>query len=351
MGLFKVAFAVTLLALAASVGAAPPVPPVPPAPKPLTFDALLLTAEALPADVKLVDGVHPVSIQPNTFYEMPDMQGLLPTPVHKAAQSFAKGDRRPGTVYLFEYEDAAAIAKLRGFLDGSLYGGDGRSAEHPEEVVAHGAFLFILSFPRGDPAAEWWKERLRKDFRIPAERDRPELIPLGRKVYAALEAGDLAASKKLLAENADAFADFAFGHYLLAETALKVHDMEFAEEHYRKALELHDAFIDPLSPPIVWCCHDGIGGTLIARRRYAEALKAFTTAKEMAPGAAIENDALGSCIYNIACCQARLKKFDLALAALKEAIEVDASWKEKAMADEDLAEAVKRKEFKALLAK
>ena len=349
--------AIALLLLFSSAAAGkeppPPAPPPAPAPTPPTFEALVLEAGKLPAGMKLVDGVHPVSIQPNTFYERPEMQGMMPAPVHKAAQSFAKEGRSPGTVYVFEYGSAEEVDKLEGFLAGLLYGEGKRSAQHPEEVVRHGVFLFIISFPIGDPAAEWYKERLRREFGIRAPcSDSPERLALGRKLYAAYEKADVAAAKQLLADNPAMFEDWVLGQYFLAETGMEAEDGEFAEAHFVAAIDLHEsrrAIFDDDS--FCWLCHDGVGISLLIRKKYADAVKAFEHAREVGKQLAVQPAKLASTDYNLACAYARLKKWDKSLKALEAAIAGDPKWKEKAATDADLAEAVKRKEFKALLAR
>lgn len=170
------------------------------------------------------------------------------------------GDRPTGVVYLFEYEEKAPLAGVRSFLTGLLYGEDGhRSEEHPAEMLFSGRFLFLFAYPMGDPAAEWVKARLRKEFRIPAMRFRKDLAPLLPKIFAAYRANDAEAGLKVLADHADAVADWSFGWYFRGEFGVMKKDWALAERGYSKALELSDSLVDPLEDGLVWASLDGLG--------------------------------------------------------------------------------------------
>jgi tetratricopeptide (TPR) repeat protein len=316
----------------------------------LTLEGLLVPREELPEGYQEASGLHCVSVQPRTFYEMPAMRDFLPTPKRKATVSFAAPRRDPGTVLIFEYEKAFPRQFLESFLEGFLYGEPGgRSRLHPEEIILFDRFLLILSFPMGDPAAEWYKARLRTVHRIPATRHRPDLAPLIRKVMAAYDAGDAETGLKLLDANFQLLANVSFACYLRGEFGVMKGDFRTAEAGYRKAMELHDSLEDPIStdPGPVWACLDGLGISLIAQRKPADCVEVLTRAA--AVGAELELGQIAQTHYNLACAYSLLKKFDEAYRHLAKAIEGKPAYKESAPRDSDLAEALRREEFRALL--
>ena len=77
----------------------------------------------------------------------------FPVPKRKEHQSFHAEGGTEGTVFVFEYE-TDDLSEVTSYLEPILWGRDGPSEEHPEEILAHGRVLWILSFPYGDPAAE-----------------------------------------------------------------------------------------------------------------------------------------------------------------------------------------------------
>jgi tetratricopeptide (TPR) repeat protein len=328
-------------------------------PVPLTIDSILVKAAELPTTIKFVEGMPCASRQPRSYFETPDpeklmggqsvpavLRSIFPKPKHKKCQSFAAEKGAAGSVFLFEYAEAD-IDNARAFLPAYLWGGRGRSQAHPEELIVHGNLAWILSFPRGDPAAEWYKERLRKKFRVPAVRERPEFLSIGRQLSAAYDAEDADKGIQVLQENAKVTNGWGFGQYLLGEFGVMKGDWPTAERGYRRALELHGSLEDPLDANIFWASHDGLGMALLFQRKLNEAATVLARAKELAPIDGIREGA-GSA-YNLACAYALLKRWPDALAALKDAIAGHPEYRAHARTDEDLVEARKRKEFQELL--
>jgi tetratricopeptide (TPR) repeat protein len=333
---------------------------------PLTLEVVLVKPEELPGNVRAIEGIHTNEPHASAFYETPTAEGMarilpaqlrsmlpkkykesFPVPKRKECQSFLAEGGAKGTAFVFEYEtDDLRIVKS--FLEPVLWGQKGPSEDHPEEIIIHGRFLWILAFPRGDPATEWYKERLRKKLRVPASRERPELEPLGVELLHALEAGDADAGLKVLAENAAAVESWSFGQFMAGQFAAAKRDHGLAEKGFRKALALHESLEDPLADAMLWAVLDGLGGALAGRGRWEEAARAFERA--IAAGNELDDPwaATQSC-YNIARTLAAMQNWDETLRALRQVISVDEKYKEIARSDPALAEARRRKEFQELL--
>jgi len=351
------------LALLAILAAAAPLAAQAPGkseePVPLTIDAILVKAAELPTSIKFVEGMPCASRQPRSYFETPDpeklmggqsmpaiLKSIFPIPKRKKCQSFAAEKGAAGSVFLFEYAEAD-IDNARAFLPAYLWGDRGRSREHPEELIVHGDLVWILSFPRGDPAAEWYKERLRKKFRVPAVRKRPELLAIGNQLVAAYNAEDADKGIQVIQENAKDTQGWGLGQYLLGEFGTMKGDWQTAERGYRRALELHRSLEDPLEENIFWATHDGLGMALLFQRRLNEAVTVLARARELAPIGGLREGAKSA--YNLACAYALLKRWPDAFAALKDAIAGNPEYRAHARTDADLVEARKRKEFQELL--
>jgi len=339
--------------------------------KAFSFDDVLVKPAELPKKVHVADGIHSVSPQAKTYFETPAMKDIMktlapeaaarvsdatfekfPVPKRKECQSFKADGRTAGSVFLFECEEGDADDVVS-FLKPYLLG-EGRSEQHPEEIIVAGRFIWVLSFPfpPGDPAAEWYKERLRKKFKVPALRERPELAQLGKKIAEAFDAKDGPGGIKLLQSNAKAVADWSFGQCMLGQFAEMKEDNALAEKAFRKALQLNDSVADPLEPGLVWVTLDGLALALHAQGKRPEALKLL----ERAITAAAECDdngkhAQAQSRYNIACVYAMMKKYPEALDNLQDAVDLDPSYLETARTDEDFAEARKLPPFQEFLSK
>jgi len=355
--------------LAGSLLAMLPVPaagqkaPARDAEKPLTIGDVFVRSAELPKGCRFTQGMPCASHHASAYYHDPDFKALMrgfefppelaaaaeaifPAPVNKEWQSFEADGGVPGSVLLFEY-DAEGVDKAREFFPFYLYGADGPSNEHPEEVIYGERLVMVLSFPRGDPAAEWYKDRLRKKFGIPAPREHLELRDLGIKIVTALQNHEVEKGLALFEENADEVANWSFGHFLLGAFRSASGDGEGAEKAYRRALELHDTLEDPLEGGMVWGTLDMLGAELLHAGKVEAAVPVLQRAEECGTKLAIEKTSRSS--YNLACACARLQRWPESLEALKRAIEGDPENKAKAGTDEDLAEARKRPEFQELL--
>ena len=325
----------------------------------LTIDRARVKEQELPKGIRPAEGMPTSSRQPRAYFETPDVEslvkggrlpkplrGLIPSPVRKEHQSFHAKGGVPGSVFLFEFA-ANDLSRVLPFLRAYLWGDAGRSKKHPEELISHGRLVWILSFPRGDPAAEWCKQRLREKFRVPAPRDRREFAELGRKIAKAYDADDAETGMRLLKTHADKVKDWAFGHYCLGEFGVMAKNWKVAERGYRRALELHDTVVDPLEDHLVWAGLDGLGTALLFQKKLKASVETLRKATRFALAKGISET--GQSSYNLACALALLEKWPGALTALRDAIKKDAAYRKHARTDEDLAKARQRKEFQELL--
>jgi tetratricopeptide (TPR) repeat protein len=365
------AFLAFVVAISPVVASAQDKPPAAAAAKPaeaLTFDAVLVKPDESPKNVKIVDGIHCASAPPANFFKTPSPLDLaddaarkrmlenealtkfvreFPKPKRSASQSFQADGGVAGSVLLFEYE-ADGVKTVKRYLDGYLWGkSKGPTATFPETTYVGAGVLVIVSFPQGDPAAEWFKSRLRKRFGVVAPPWSPELAKFMRDMDAAADRDDVDASLKILAENETLVASLAVAQFQRGEFAKSKHDYALAERSYRRAIELHESREDPLEPVVLWYAVDGLGGTLRHLNKLGDAETMLARAAALGRAGRFK-DWSGS-LYDLACAQALLMRYDAALASLKEAIDVDSKWKETAKTDDDFVEARKRPEFAKLL--
>ena len=316
----------------------------------LTLQALTVDKSELPKGMALVEGEHCVSVQASNLFKTPAMMGILPEPVATSCQSFAKGKETPGSLLVLQYSEPVPT-KVREFVPAFIWGEDGPTAQHPEELFFSGEFLIVLSFPKGSQAREWVGERLRSKCKLPVSRLHTELQPLLKEAVDLYDKRDAKGGLALLRKNAAKIKEFSFGQYLLGEFATASKDWPTAETAYARAVELHDKLVDPLpnGDTVLWAALDGQSMALLFQNKNAESVPVLQRSSAIARQSMTEKQAAHS-LFNLACAQARLKHFDEALAALGESIDLDEAQREVALKDGDLAEARERPEFKELLA-
>jgi hypothetical protein len=316
----------------------------------VTLEALTVAAKELPKGLALVEGEHCVSVQASTLFKSPEQSGILPKPVATSCQSFAKGKETPGSLLVLQYDEPLPEGS-RGFVQGLIWGEEGPTAQHPEEIFFSGDFMIVLSFPNGSQAREWVADRLRSKCQLPLARARPELAPLVKEAMAFYDQRDAKGGLALLRKNAAKIKEYSFGQYLLGEFAANSKDWPTAESAYARAIELHDKRVDPLpnGEKTLWAALDGQASALLWQNKNAESIPVLQRSSEIGRQSMTKEQA-GHSLFNLACAQARLKHFDEALAALTEGIELDEALRETALKDGDLAEARERPEFKELLA-
>ncbi len=327
----------------------------------LTFESLRVAKDDLPENVKEVEGLPTAARQPWAFFQTPRPAALGPKQLpdalkrlleglgestRKASQSFQAEGGKAGSLMWFEYADG--VPKFfEAWMKSYLYGDSGSpSARYPEFLYVSEKLVVLLSFPQGDPGGEWVRSHLRR-FGIPAGRWSVERGKLIGTILAAQDADRPDDGLAALDARPDLEANSSFLAYLRGELGLQKSDYEVSEKGYRAALKLHKTRVSPLSEDLRWAALDGLGTSLVFRRKLTEAVKVLKKAIALGKRNGQENWSSG--LYNLACAQALRRQFKKSHAALAAAITVDPKFKEMARSDSDLEAARKRPEFKELL--
>ena len=123
-----------------------------------TIDSLKLVDNEIPEGYTLTTKNNCISIQACTFYDNPEMYGMLIGKLKsKQIQNF-DGKKDNGSIMYFEFENGF---KGEGFLGSLLWGGNKPTKEHPEEYYANGNFLIIWSFKKGSLLAKTSMEKIK----------------------------------------------------------------------------------------------------------------------------------------------------------------------------------------------
>ncbi len=307
-------------------------------------------ADALPKHVKRLDGTPGTTVKAQKFRDDPIAKGLVePAPVRVHAFGLQAEGGEPGTVFVYEYEEApppnleAYWSLLFWVID------DAPTKAHPEQTFVTGRYGIVLSFPYGDPGAEWFKEHLRSQFAIPARALHPESADLLGAMLAALESDDPAAALAAYDKSPDAAAKDAECLRIAGTCARMLEDWPRAEQYYRAAFDLLRDLRDPLPPPATYNVLTWLGYATLYQQKYDDAITAFRKAHAYGVPREVEGSAVWG-PYNIACACSLAGRLDDAVAALRAAIEVNAEIKEHAREDADLAKLRERDDVKALLA-
>ncbi len=291
-----------------------------------------------------------ISVQARLYFDDPGyLEPMVPAPVGKVGQSYKKGKSVLGSVMAFEFAEPVP-EDLQGFLTGLIWGEGGRSPEHPEELLFKDRFLVMTSFPDGEPLAAWFLMRLQERLVLLGPRDWSSLAPLMDQVLAAFRERDDDTGFKLLRDNADRIADYAFAQYLLGEFASGKKDWPVAETAYRRAIEIHDAGTDvlPGAPGTLWAAVDGLAIALLSRDSNEQAVPVLE--RGVTPARALgEAERTSRSLYNFACGLARVSRYDDSLKSLEESIDLGPDHKAMALKDPDFTAARERPEFRELL--
>jgi len=314
----------------------------------IPISKLVFDRSELPRGFTLGKDLCCVSIEATAYFETPRViEPYIPGPVNKSGQCFQKGGKPVGSVLVFEF--AADVSKdVRDYMSDLIWGPGGRSEEHPEELLFAGRYLVIFSFPMDEPNTEWFKQQIGLRLSTPVVHDWTSLEPLMAQVVEHLLQGDGKGSLKVLRENAVKVKDYAYAQYLLGECGRSQEDWKTAIAGYSRALELHDSAADALPKDgMLWSVVNGLGTALLASGDEKKALPPLERAVTLARKGSSEQ--LMQSAYNYACGLARNKRFNDCFTALKEAVDLDGKCRSMALSDPDLADAVKRPEFKKLL--
>lgn len=328
-----------------------PAPKTEPAPRVApTFASLHVAADELPKDWKFEEGLATVSPQPRSLFEDDIYSQILPKPKKQDSQTFA-GPKSKGSILYFDWGDKIPDAAEE-FIPALLFGEEEKSTrEHPEQIVRVGGTMLIVSFPLDSDERKWVIERLRHRFGLRLSHDLGDAKPLISTLFRHVQketAEEATAGLAFAAEHEKELAGVSFAAYLEGELATFAKDFSRAEKAYGRALAL-DATSDPLSTDgLFWASKDGHGTALWGQKKYDDAARELREAAKIAADQKRPEDQ-GHCLYNVACCLARLGKADEAIATLKESIALQPKGKAEAAKDEDFASIQVRPEFQALL--
>ena len=337
--------------------AAAPTNPDPPAPKSdvpariaPTFAALHVGADELPKDWKFEEKLACVSPQPRSLFEDDIYSQILPKPKKQDFQTIA-GAKAKGSIIYYDWGEKIPEAAEE-FIPAFLFGEEEKSTqEHPELIVRIGGWMVIVSFPLGSEERNWVIDRLRRRFGLRLSHDYGAAKPLVATLYGHTKKDTLeeaTAGLAFAAEHEKELAEVSFAAYLEGELATVAKDWARAEKAYGRALAL-DATSDPLvNDGLFWACKDGHGNALWGQKKYDDAARELREAAKIAAGQKRPEDQ-GHCLYNVACCLARLGKADEAIATLKESLALEPKGKADAVKDEDFVALRERPDFKALV--
>ena len=116
------------------------------------LDAAILKGPEIPSECRAIDGAYPMDIQTQILYERFEIyKQILPPLAGKQAQSLRCG-QQDGTIYYFEFADAAGRERAESFIRNLLWGADRPSPEHPEQIEHGESLLAVVSFEKA-PAA------------------------------------------------------------------------------------------------------------------------------------------------------------------------------------------------------
>lgn len=112
------------------------------------LDAAMLKPSEIPKECKAIDGKYPTDLQTTILYERYDIyKGTLPPLSGKQTQSFQCGSQK-GTIFYFEYSNAAERQTAENFVRPLLWGEDHPSADHPEQIEHAENLLLVISFEK-----------------------------------------------------------------------------------------------------------------------------------------------------------------------------------------------------------
>jgi tetratricopeptide (TPR) repeat protein len=285
-----------------------------------------------------------VSTEPLTFFARPALVGV-PRPRARQALVLRRGNDLIGSILLFDY-GAGQLPKVRLSLDRMLWG-EARvpSPAFPEQIVEVGDTLLILCLPGEDPAIAWYRDRLYVHHHARVTRTcagvaavKRDMQHLEEHVSYEQAVGDV------FYRHQDDLLACSTGAALLGDVARGRHDWPRAEKAYRRAIELDDKGDLFATPATGWSARDGLAVAVALQKRSAESVSLFeaalTVAQKVAPSAEV-----AFAQYNLACAYAEVGRFSEAALALKAAIKIDPTFKEKARTDDSFRKARGQPQF------
>ena len=114
----------------------------------LTFDEILIDKDEVGGVCEFVEGEHPVSVQAGVQFQMAgkDEAGisLYGNPKQKQFQSLECGTSK-ATVYYYEFPGKGDLDKRLAGIKRALWGEQGPTPMHPEQVMTLDSFLIVVS--------------------------------------------------------------------------------------------------------------------------------------------------------------------------------------------------------------
>lgn len=316
-----------------------------------SIENLKLGKEDLPEGYAFGTEIMAVSVQPVTFYSMPDSSGLMPAPVKKDFQTLLYGGKPRGSLLLFRYRSPREAGSVKSFLAGLLWGDqDGPTRLHPEEMYVHEDVVMIFCFGYRSEESLLVKKFLRDKRKIDLFTPEDRFMALIAEAQKFYNARDVRKGIDLLKKNYDDIRDRSFGHFFLAEFHYMAHEWDGAKAHYQSALDLHERTNRLPDAGSLWAAHHGLGISCAMTGRVKESVGPFRKSLEMAR--ALKRPAMVSgSAYDLSCSLAVLGEYDEAYELLSESIRLERKYRDMARKDECFRDALAQKRFRDLLGK
>ncbi len=314
-----------------------------------SIDSLKLAKGDLPQGYTFGTEIMSVSVQPVTFYKMPDSSGLMPGPVKKDFQTFMYEGKPRGSLLLFQYRNSKDAAGVKGFLTGLLWGEqNGPTKMHPEEMYIYENVVMIFCFGYRSEESLMVKKFLNEKRKINLLTSQDRFISVIAEAQKFYNAKDVQKGIDLLKKNYNDIKGYSFGHFFLAEFHYMAHDWDGAKTHYRSALDLHEKINRLPDDGSIWATYHGLGISCAMTGQVQESVGPFRKSLEL--GRTLKRPAMVSgSAYDLSCSLAVLKQYDEAYSLLTESIKLENKYREMARKDECFRDALTQKRFRDLL--
>ncbi|HPC42387.1 MAG TPA: tetratricopeptide repeat protein [Spirochaetota bacterium] len=314
-----------------------------------SIESLKLGTGDLPQGYAFGAELMAVSVQPVTFYKMPDASGLMPGPVKKDFQTFLYEGKPRGSLLLFQYASAKEADGVKSFLTGLLWGEDsGPTEKHPDEMYVHENVVMIFCFGYRSRESLLVKSFLREKRKIDLFTPEGRFMAVIARAQKFYNVRDVQKGIDHLKKNYDDIRAHSFGHFFLAEFYYMAHEWDNAKTHYRSALDLHEKTNRLPDEGSLWAAHHGLGISCAMTGRVQESVGPFRKSLEMAR--ALKRPAMVSgSAYDLSCSLAVLGEYDEAYELLAESIRLEKKYRDMARKDECFRDALVQKRFRDLL--
>src|SRR4030042_1188156 len=275
----------------------------------LSIDDLKLPKTDLPQGYDFGKEIMSISIQPCTFYEMPEQSGVVPKPEKKDFQTLEFEGTHRGSLLLFQYKDKHAAERVKSFLSGLLWGDQGGPTNmHPEEMYVFENIILIFCFGYQSDESLLVKNFLRDRKGINLGSQDEQFRQVIATAHAYYNSNDVGKGIEYLKKNYDAIRNYSFGNYFLAEFYYLSHDWVNANRHYAQALGLHNSKNKLPDDGSLWATYHGLGMSCAMTGRVPESVEPFAKSLEIARKKKRGTMIAGSA-YDLSCSHAVLTQF------------------------------------------